>query len=197
MTVLVSFERDGTWGETWVCDGPIADRLAPHGIGWGRWADADVAAPLVPAGADFDRLLKDHREALAPLRTRFGVQPVERLRIARGALGGATLRRQLRVERTQSVGEVHAVLDGTGLFVFRVETGFLGLLCEAGEWVAAQAAVSRYLDVGKPPRFDALRLLGAGDPAERPTGAPVVALPDHDAFVEQMLALTGNALDDE
>ncbi len=197
MAVLVSFERDGTWGETRVCDGPIADRLAPHGVDWGRWADVDDDTPLVRAGADFDRLLADHREALAPLRARFGVQAVERLRIARGTLGGAALRRQLRVECTQAVHEVHVVLDGTGLFVFRVEAGFLGLLCEAGEWVAAQPAVSRYLDVGKPPRFDALRLLGAGDPAARPTRAPVVALPDHDAFVEQMLALTGNALDDE
>jgi 1,2-dihydroxy-3-keto-5-methylthiopentene dioxygenase len=68
--------------------------------------------------------------------------------------------------REDDAPEGQRVLDRAALFYVRAESGYLGLLFEAGEWVS----------------------LPAGEPLQ-PLPA---ALPHFDAFVEHVLMLTGN-----
>ena len=72
-------------------------------------------------------------------------------------------------------------LERASLFYVRTEDGYLGLLFEAGEWVAMPAGKPHFFDAGEAGSLDGL-------PA---------ALPLFEAFVEEVLALTGNDADDE
>jgi 1,2-dihydroxy-3-keto-5-methylthiopentene dioxygenase len=73
------------------------------------------------------------------------------------------------------------VLDSAGLFYLPVSDGYLGLLVEAGEWVSVPVGTPHFFDAGEAESFDAL-------PA---------SLPLFEAFVEEVLSLTGNDADDE
>ncbi|MET3496486.1 hypothetical protein [Variovorax boronicumulans] len=72
-------------------------------------------------------------------------------------------------------------IDGAGLFYLPTVDGYLGLLFEGGEWVG--------IPPGKPYVFD------AGE-AQSLEGLPV-ALPLFEAFVEEVLSLTGNAVNED
>ncbi|RST53549.1 hypothetical protein [Variovorax sp. DXTD-1] len=72
-------------------------------------------------------------------------------------------------------------LERASLFYVRTEDGYLGLLFEAGEWVDMSAGAEHFFDDGQ------------AAPA-RPLPA---ALPHFDAFVEEVLMLTGNDADEE
>lgn len=75
-------------------------------------------------------------------------------------------------------GTVRRVRKGATLFYFPVDEGWLGLLCEAGEWVAVPAAQRHWFTEGG--------------------GASVLpgALPAYDDFIERLLELTGNVVDE-
>jgi hypothetical protein len=96
--------------------------------------------------------------------------------------------------------DVYGVREGTLLVYIEAEGGHVGVLCEAGEWLAIPAAALRIVDAGEAPDLDLLVLcaspelagLGAGQnapPAHR-------GLPSLDEFIETMLALTGHAADE-
>jgi len=72
--------------------------------------------------------------------------------------------------------EGQRALERASLFYVRTEDGYLGLLFEAGEWVVMSAGAEHFFDDGE------------AAPA-RPLPA---ALPHFDAFVEEVLMLTGN-----
>jgi hypothetical protein len=72
-------------------------------------------------------------------------------------------------------------LGRASLFYVRTGNGYLGLLFEAGEWVALSPGAEHFFDDGQ------------GEPA-RPLPA---VLPGFDAFVEEVLMLTGNDADHE
>ena len=83
--------------------------------------------------------------------------------------------------REDDAPEGQRVLDRVGLFYLPTQDGYLGLLFEAGEWVALPAGKPHVFDAGEAHSFD---------------GLPP-ALPLFEAFVEQVLSLTGNDADDE
>ena len=72
-------------------------------------------------------------------------------------------------------------LDSAGLFYLPTAEGYLGLLVEGGEWVAIPAGAPHFFDAGE---------------AASPDGLPA-ALPRFEAFVEEVLAMTGNDASDE
>ena len=72
-------------------------------------------------------------------------------------------------------------LDSAGLFYLPTAEGYLGLLFEAGEWVSIPADTPHFFDAGE---------------AESLEGLPD-ALPLFEAFVEEVLSLTGNDADEE
>ncbi|RIX76118.1 hypothetical protein [Acidovorax cavernicola] len=72
-------------------------------------------------------------------------------------------------------------LDSAGLFYLPTADGYLGLLFEGGEWVSIAADAPHFFDAGE---------------GESPEGLPAV-LPRFEAFVEEVLSLTGNNADDE
>jgi hypothetical protein len=73
------------------------------------------------------------------------------------------------------------VLSSAGLFYLPVADGYLGLLVEAGEWVSVPAGLPHHFDAGE---------------AESLEGLPA-ALPLFEAFVEEVLSMTGNDADDQ
>lgn len=73
------------------------------------------------------------------------------------------------------------VLDRAGLFYLPTQDGYLGLLFEAGEWVVMPAGKAHFFDAGE---------------AESLDGLPA-ALPLFEAFVGQVLSLTGNDADED
>ena len=90
------------------------------------------------------------------------------------------------VRRRASRGEIRPgagerELDRAALVYLPTQDGYLGLLFEAGEWVALPADKPHFFDAGEAKSFDGL-------PA---------ALPLFEAFVEQVLSLTGNDADDD
>ena len=73
------------------------------------------------------------------------------------------------------------VLDSAGLFYLPTDDGYIGLLLEAGEWASISAGKTHFFDAGE---------------AESLGGLPG-SLPLFEAFVEEVLALTGNDADEE
>lgn len=76
--------------------------------------------------------------------------------------------------------EGQRTLDSAGLFYLPTAEGYLGLLFEAGEWVSIAAGTPHFFDAGEGASLD---------------GMPG-ALPRFEAFVEEVLAMTGNDADD-
>ena len=72
-------------------------------------------------------------------------------------------------------------LRAPGLFYFSTTDGVLGLLVEAGDWVSVPEGTAHFFDAGEAESFEGL-----------PT-----ALPLFEAFVEEVLSMTGNDADEE
>jgi 1,2-dihydroxy-3-keto-5-methylthiopentene dioxygenase len=171
MGVLAIFDAQGTWGKTHVCDHLMHKNLQALGVRWGR-QEIDAARRV-----DADRLVQSH--AL------WGTSSVERIRRvpedgrlqyhARGAL------------------VVHWVQEGTLLAYLQANDGHVGVLCEAGEWLAIPADLAYALDAGESPDLDLLVLSAAGSGPSEIQNLALHGLPSHDAFVETMLQMTGYA----
>ncbi len=187
MAVLVHFDADAGWGETHVCDARISHSLAQAGVAWGRWEvpedpDAALHASLRAAAQHaFGAAASAHEGTAA--------SGADRLRLLPDDAAWPALRPALQAERVASAAQLHGVAQGACLFYIRTGDGFVGLLCEAGEWVALPAGVRHAFDAGAEPDLDLLQL--AGD-AATPTHAAWPALPPMDDFVEEMLQLTGH-----
>lgn len=194
MGALVFFEADGAWGETLACDGRIRAALAAEGIGWGRW-------PLheLDDAADDAAVIARYAHEIATLPPQLAPRSIDRLRLRPGQAGWPALRRQFLAEHRHADAELRFFLEGAGLFYIRTAQGFIGLLCEAGEWVALPPGTRHGFDAGESPDIDVLRFFTAAEgwlarPAE---GALPAALPSFDGFVETMLELTGHAAAEE
>ncbi|MES2534093.1 MAG: hypothetical protein V4636_23810 [Pseudomonadota bacterium] len=196
MAVLVHFDADAGWGETHVCDGRISHSLAQAGVAWGRWdvpEDADAASHAALRAAAFNAA-QDAFGVASTAQQRTEEASAERLRLLPDDAAWPALRPALQAERIASAAQLHGVAQGACLFHIRVGDGFVGLLCEAGEWVALPAGIGHAFDAGAEPDLDLLQLVG--DTAT-PTHGAWPALPSMDDFIEEMLVLTGHCEDDE
>lgn len=109
MAALALFDAAGQWQDTLVCE---------HGIA--PW----LQAQQVP---------------LASLGQGLGLHRIDRVRVNPGQPGWPALRQQFTQEHRHSEAELRVFLAGAGLFTVRHPEGFVGLLCEAGDWVALPA----------------------------------------------------------
>jgi 1,2-dihydroxy-3-keto-5-methylthiopentene dioxygenase len=182
MAVLVHFDADAGWGETHVCDGRISHSLEQAGVAWGRWDVPESHASLRAAAQDAFGAVASAQEGVEAAAT-------GRLRLLPDDAAWPALRPALQAERVASAAQLHGVAQGTCLFYIRTGDGFVGLLCEAGEWVALPAGTQHAFDAGTEPDLDLLQWTGD---AARPTHAAWPALPSMDDFVEEMLQLTGH-----
>lgn len=186
MAALARFEADGTWADTWVCDGLVRENLAAAGVQWGRWPVRTLQ------GDGLAELQRVYGQELAALGQHFRLHSADRVRLAPGDARWPALRQQFLQEHRHADAEIRFFLAGTGLFHLRTDDGFLGLLCEAGEWLALPAGAQHRFDAGEAPDFEALRLFGAADGwVAQPTGAVLPALPLFDDFVGQLLEMMG------
>lgn len=190
MAALVTFDAQGRWGETLVCEARVRETLRAHGLDHGRWPLRD------PGDGSLEAVLAAYGPELDGLRERLAVRSVDRVSLQPDHAGWPELRRQFTAEHVHADAEIRFFLGGTGLFYVRTDTGHLGLLCEAGDWVVVPAGVRHFFDSGEQPDFDALRLFSAPDGWKaQPTGTPSPELPLLDAFVDQLIGLTGHAMD--
>ena len=169
----------------------MGQHLAEAGVRWGRW-------PLRPLPGDgLDAVRAAYGDELAALGQQFTLQSADRVRLAPGDARWPALRQQFLQEHRHADAEIRFFLAGAGLFYLRSGDGFLGLLCEAGEWVALPAGASHCFDAGEAPAFEALRLYGAPDGrVAEPTGAVLPALPLFDDYVAQLLEQVGEELNE-
>ncbi|HZY17865.1 MAG TPA: hypothetical protein VFE82_05245 [Ramlibacter sp.] len=125
-------------------------------------------------------------------------QQLQRLGVALGRGAPAAERsaphepaRHLPPARLPAQGEhLHHVVEGTAVFYLGLDTGWLGLLCEAGEWVMVPASLPLGIDRGAQAPGGVVHV-GSGA-----TGTPAglllpAALPAHDDFVAHLLELLG------
>ncbi|KQP49840.1 hypothetical protein [Pseudorhodoferax sp. Leaf274] len=198
MVALARFDAEGQWDATWVCDGLVRQNLASIGVRFGRWPlrPLDLRAGHGRAVVQaVQAVYGEELKALGPDLFPLDHPAVERLAFEPGDVRWPARRAQLLREHRQRSAEVCFVLSGNGLFYLRSGTGFLALLCEAGEWVALPAGLARRFDAGDVAQFEALRLFGQpqGDVAE-PTDAILPALPLYDEFVARLLEQVGEEL---
>ena len=187
MSALVAFDGQGAWGQTLDCPTRIAAALKTQGIFFGRWP-LKALAPQASA----EQLQVAYAPQLAALEQRFAIRSVDRVRLAPGQADWAALRQKFIAEHTHADAEIRFFLGGAGLFYIRTADGHLGLLCEAGDWVALPAGLRHFFDAGEEPDFDALRLFTAPDGwVAQPTGAAAAALPLMDDFVARLAEEVG------
>lgn len=191
MAALVHFDRRGRWGETLVCENRIAEALAGLGLRGGR-------VPVhEDAGEGLEAACAAYAAELDALRRVLDVRSMDRVALRPGHPDWSRLRRSFLAEHTHAEPEIRLFLSGTGLFHLRHAHGFVGLLCEAGDWVSVPAGMPHSFDGGEQPDFDALRLFGGSEGwVAQPTGARRPRLPLLDEFAEQLLSLSGQALDE-
>lgn len=192
MGVLATFDQAAVWAQTHVCDSLLQENLHELGAAWGRWAPEVLPEEASPAA-----LLASRQADLRKLYERFDTRSLERIRLSLDTAAWENRRRDWRRLRARGEVVVYGVLEGTLLIHLRTDSGYVGVLCEAGEWLAIPAGLAYALDAGESPNLEALVL--SGPPAELvpgEAGDDVPGLPSLDAFVETMLELTGHAAED-
>lgn len=193
MGVLATFDSQATWEQTHVCDGLVLENLERLGAAWGRW---NVQSPW-PANGALSALLKSRRTELTQLHQRFCTESVARLRLLPGTPGWPDLRRTWQRLQARDEPVVHWVLEGTLVVYLQTDDGYLGVLCEAGEWLAIPAGVRYARDAGEAPDLDVLVLSASAENIGSHTRSDAdTELPSLDEFVETMLELTGHAVDE-
>lgn len=181
---MATFDSSGCWLSTSVCEGATCPVATSVGVRWGRWAPGPE-----PREAD-----ATHAKAVNDLRRQLGAHVVERVRCVQNGCNGERPRPQ---ELVSADAVACVFLLGTALLSVRTPTGFVGLLCEAGDWVLLPADVPHVFDAGASPDVAFLRL-SAGTRGWFPlhTTSPLPpGLPSMDAFVEQLLQALGEDIE--
>lgn len=173
MGVLAIFDAEATWGPTHVCDHLLHKNLQALGVRWGR--------------QEVDSAELGDTDSIAHWHSLWGTDAVERIRLVPGDEDG-----DLSCPGRGGL-VVQWVQQGTLLVYLRAGDGHVGVLCEAGEWLAIAPGLACMLDAGVSPDLDLLVLSAAGPASPPIQGLAVHGLPSHDAFVETMLEMTGYA----
>ena len=184
MAAVATFDPDGLWLSTSVCEGARCSLAAALGVRWGRWAEGAEPDAGSPASA----------RALARLRRELGEHVTERVHFSGQGYDGANPRPQ---ELVSEDAVACVFLQGTALLSVRTPAGFTGVLCDAGDWLLLPPGVPHVFDAGESPEVSFLRL-SAGARGWFPwhTGLSLPpGLPAMDAFVEQLLHELGEDIE--
>lgn len=179
MAVLARFDADGRWQDTWVCDDWITRTLAAHGVAWGRWPEHALADGSAQTA---QRAYAQELQAVTHLCR---VHSAAWLETAAQPETGHT-------ERSLGATEIQFFVEGGGLFYLRDGAHRLGLLCDAGDWVALPANLPHVFDAGAAPHLRLLRLRAQGGGPDRRLDAHAAPPLSFDDFVEQVLEWTGD-----
>jgi len=184
MAAVATFDPDGLWLSTSVCEGAACPLASALGVRWGRWAEG-----LAP---DADAV--ESTRAMARLRRELGPHVVERVRFSHQGHDGAHPRPQ---ELVGDDAVACVFLQGVALLSVRTPAGFTSLLCDAGDWLLLPAGVPHVFDAGGSPDVSLLRLT-AGRRGWFPwhSGLPLPPdLPGMDAFVAHLLHELGEDIE--
>lgn len=185
MAAVATFDPDGLWLSTSVCEGAACPLAAALGVRWGRWTDG-----VDPEAAD-----APGARALARVKRELGAHVTERVCFSGQVHDGAHPRPQ---ELAGEDALACVFLQGTALLSVRTPAGFTSLLCDAGDWLLLPAGVPHVFDAGESPDVSFLRLT-AGTRGWFPwhTGLSLPpGLPAKDAFIEHLLQELGEDLED-
>lgn len=193
MGALATFDAAATWNQTHVCDHLLSDSLSQLNATWGRWETDPMCSPESTRAA----LLGSLPAELKPLHRRPEAGAIDLIQLDSHTPGWPELRRTWQRLQARSGLTLHAVLEGTLVVYLQTGDGYLGVLCEAGEWLAIPAGVRHARDAGEAPDLALLMLFASAEDIVSDTGVgDGPELPSLDAFVETMLELTGHDVDD-
>jgi 1,2-dihydroxy-3-keto-5-methylthiopentene dioxygenase len=110
----------------------------------------------------------------------------------RAAPAAYDARYRLLAQLPQADASAWYVAEGTVLFHLASAQGWLGLLCEAGEWLVLPAQLQYAFDPGEPPA-EVVRVPET-QAGEHESACFQAALPRHREFVHRLLALSGDVV---
>lgn len=190
MTALATFDTQGHWLSTSVCDDAVCRVASDAGIRWGR-APAVLKHGRAPGPVPTSHL-RGLRQLLGPCtQERFRPTPAM-------AHGQRNARPAPRQELISEDAGACLVLAGQVLLWVRSAQGFTALLLEPGDWAFLPANVPHALETGQLAELDLLRLssgLRGWFPWPTPTQLPQ-ALPLVDDFVDSLLNQLGEEIAD-
>ncbi len=190
MTAIATFDHQGQWLDTSVCEGAACPWVGALGVSWGRCAA--VTDDMARAEEEVLR----SRE-LAALHRRLGAHVSEHVHIDPLPHAGVHAVPP-PVEIAGENATACVFMRGTALLSVRTSQGFTCLLLEAGEWVLLPAGVAHVFDAGPSPDVSFLRLsAGRRGWFPLPTGRRLPpALPAREAFVDQLLMALGEYIEE-
>ena len=133
--------------------GVIARALGQRGLGFERW----LVKPELPPDADSTAVLEAYAEEIARVQARGSYPTVDAIRLGPDHPDRVALRQKFLSEHTHAEDEVRFFVEGRGLFVFHLEGEVLQVLAEQGDFLRVPAGTRHWFDMGRAPRFTALR----------------------------------------
>lgn len=143
----------------------IEARLRSLGIGFERWS----AAAALSADADKDEVLDAYKDEVGRLRAEGGYRLVDVVRISpdeadvQWPTKARAARENFLDEHTHDESEVRFFAEGRGCFYLHLGDIVCAVLCEAGDLLSVPAGTRHWFDMGKHPRFTAIRFFQAQD----------------------------------
>jgi 1,2-dihydroxy-3-keto-5-methylthiopentene dioxygenase len=155
----------------------IARQLARHGIRFERW----TCTPL-PDTATSEQVLAAYAAEVERVVSEGGYRHVDvaRLRPDPSDPGWPDKARAARAkfleEHRHAEDEVRFFVEGSGLFVLRLDGEVLQILCERGDLLSVPAGTRHWFDMGTEPSFCAIRFFGTTEGwVATFTGDPIAA----------------------
>ena len=131
----------------------ISRELEQRGINFERWpAQAKLAA-----NADQEEILNAYAAEIARVQLGGGYATVDAIRMTPDHPERLALRQKFLAEHTHSEDEVRFFVEGRGLFCLHIGEDVLQLVCEQNDWISVPAGTRHWFDMGRAPKFCALR----------------------------------------
>lgn len=148
----------------------IAHCLNGIGVLFERWS---VSRELDP-DATQDEIIEAYREDIDRLMQQHGFQALDVISMYPEHPRKEELRERFRREHTHAEFEMRFFVEGDALFYLRKNGQVYAMRCAGGDLVSVPANTAHWFDMGRQPRFRAIRLFsGAGNSEARYTGSPI------------------------
>ena len=125
-------------------------------------ADA-IAAALAKIGVRFERWPLTGYEPHVAALVADGYSTTDTVSVAPDHPEREGMRAKFLSEHRHAEDEIRFFLDGTGLFTLREGARVFAVRCEAGDMISVPAGMRHWFDMGKAPRFTAMRFFRTPD----------------------------------
>lgn len=131
----------------------IREKLQQLGVRFEQWETKEE----VVSGASEEEILSAYQREVERLMSEGGYQKVDVVSLTPNHPQKDELRQKFLSEHTHSEDEVRFFVDGQGLFSIHLENQVLEILCHRGDLIGVPANTRHWFDMGKNPRFTAIR----------------------------------------